>query len=83
LTSCTPDNEFRNSLLKINVIGDLTKPPWKVLGVRVGEKSPFPLNRSFSTRTFCKPLILPNVGLLRGLELRAKHAVGIEPVSRE
>jgi hypothetical protein len=34
--------------------------------VRVGQKSPFPLNRSVSTRTFCKPLILPDVGLLPG-----------------
>ena len=29
------------------------------------EKSPFPINRLISTRTFCKPLILPNVGLIR------------------
>jgi hypothetical protein len=29
----------------------------------VGGKSPFPLNEPISTRTFCKLLILPNVGV--------------------
>jgi hypothetical protein len=32
--------------------------------VRVGQKSPFALKEAISTRTLCKPLILPNVGLL-------------------
>ena len=35
-------------------------------GVRVAAKSSFAFNGAISTRTFCKPLILPKVGLLPG-----------------
>ena len=47
-------------LLLVRFASRQSVPCW----VRVGQKSPFPLNEPFSTRTFCKSLILPNVGLL-------------------
>jgi hypothetical protein len=69
--------QTRNRVLRIAGATDSLRGIRRARGVRVGEKSPFPLNRPLSTRTFCKSLISPNVGLLPGPPMKS---IGYERV---